>query len=68
VWLTGTVNQVTMSVLSDVVEVASARTLLQRLLPASGYPQIVLRIGLAAHPTPPPASPRRRLDTVIEVD
>ena len=45
-----------------------ARTLLQRLLPASGYPQIVLRIGLAAHPTPPPASPRRRLDTVIEVD
>jgi nitroreductase len=68
VWLTGTVNQVTMSVLSDVVEVASARTLLQRLLPSRGHPQIVLRIGLAAHPAPAPASPRRRVDTMIEVD
>ena len=68
VWLTGTINEVTMSVLSDVVEVADARTLVQRLLPAPGYAQIVLRIGLAAHPNPAPASPRRRLDTVIEID
>jgi hypothetical protein len=68
VWLTGTVNDVTMSVLSDVVEVPSARALVQQLIPERGAAQIVLRIGLAAQPTPPPASPRRRPDTVIETD
>jgi hypothetical protein len=68
VWLTGTVNDVAMSVLSDVVEEASARTLVQRLLPEKGFPQIILRIGIAAQPNPPPASPRRPPDTVIETD
>jgi hypothetical protein len=65
VWLTGTVNDVAMSVLSDLVEVPDARALLQRLLPDKGFPQIVLRIGINAQPNPPPASPRRPPDTVI---
>lgn len=68
VWLTGTIDSVAVSVLSDVVEVASSRTLVQRLLPEHGFPQIVLRIGIDAQPTPPPASPRRRPDTVIDAD
>ena len=68
VWLTGTVNDVAMSVLSDVVEVPSARALVAAAHPREGFPQIVLRIGIDAQPTPPPASPRRRPDTVIDAD
>jgi hypothetical protein len=68
VWLTGTTDDVAVSVLSDVVEVLSSRRLVQRLLPDEGIPQIVLRIGINAQPAPPPASPRRRPDTVIETD
>jgi hypothetical protein len=68
VWLTGTANDVAMSVLSDVVEVTGARTLVQRLLPDKGFPQIVLRIGINAESTPPPASPRRPPETMIDLD
>jgi hypothetical protein len=53
VWLTATVNNVAVSVLSDVIEVPDARTLVASLLPEQGCPQLVLRIGIAAHPTPP---------------
>ena len=68
VWLTATAHTVAASVLSDVIEVPDARAMVASLLPVQSYPQLVLRIGVAAHPTPPPASPRRRPETVIEVD
>ncbi len=68
VWLTATEHTVAASVLSDVIEVPGARALVANLLPGQGYPQLVLRIGVAAHPTPPPASPRRRPETVIDVN
>jgi len=68
VWLFATAHTVAASVLSDVIEVPEARAIVASLLPVQGYPQLVLRIGVAAHPTPPPASPRRRLEGVIEVD
>jgi hypothetical protein len=67
-WLTATVNTIAVSVLSDVIEVPSARAIVASLLPEPGHPQLVLRIGIAAHPTPPPASPRRPPDTVIEIE
>ncbi len=67
-WLTATVNTIAVSVLSDVIEVPSARAIVRSLLPEPGIPQLVLRVGIAAHPTPPPASPRRRPETVIEVE
>ena len=68
VWLTATAHTVAASVLSDVIEVPDARALIASLLPGPEYPQLVLRIGVAAHPTPPPASPRRRPETVIELN
>jgi hypothetical protein len=68
VWLTATAHTVAASVLSDVIEVHEARAMVASLLPVQSYPQLVLRVGVAAHPTPPPASPRRRLEAVIEVD
>jgi nitroreductase len=68
VWLTATEHTVAASVLSDVIEVPGARAMVENLLPGRGYPQLVLRIGVAAHSTPPPASPRRRPETVIEVN
>jgi hypothetical protein len=68
VWLTATAHTVAASVLSDVIEVPDARAMVASLLPVQSHPQLVLRIGIAAHPTPPPASPRRRPETVIDVD
>jgi hypothetical protein len=67
-WLTATINTIAVSVLSDVIEVPSARAIVTSLLPDPGHPQLVLRVGIAAHPTPPPASPRRRPETVIEIE
>jgi hypothetical protein len=67
-WLTATVNTIAVSVLSDVIEIPSARTTIASLLPVTAYPQLVLRIGIAAHATPPPASPRRPPESVIEVE
>jgi hypothetical protein len=68
VWLAATVNSVAASVLSNVIEVPGARALIASLLPHHGHPQLVLRIGVAAQPTPPPASPRRLAETMIDVD
>lgn len=68
VWLTATGHNVAASVLSDVVEVAQARAMVAALLPADQRPQLVLRVGIAAQPTPPPPTPRRQASTVISVD
>jgi hypothetical protein len=67
-WLTATGHEVAASVLSDVIEVAEARSIIADLLPEPGHPQLVFRIGIAAQPTPPPASPRRDPATVITVE
>lgn len=68
VWLTATAEDIAASVLSDVIEVAGARAVLSGLVPGHEHPQLVLRIGIAAQPTPPPASPRRDPRTTIDVD
>ena len=68
VWLDATARRIAASVISNVIEVPGARALIAGLLAEPGYPQIVLRIGIAAQPTPPPASPRRKPETVIHVD
>ena len=68
VWLTATTLGIAASVLSNVIEVPGARTLVGSLLPQPGNPQLVLRIGLANHATPPPASPRRRPEAVITIE
>jgi hypothetical protein len=64
VWLTATARTVAASVLRC-HRSARARAIVASLC-RTRLSQLVLRIGVAAHPTPPPASPRRR--TVIEVD
>jgi hypothetical protein len=68
VWLTATTLGIAASVLSNVIEVPGARTLVRSLLPEPGNPQVVLRIGVATHAAPPPASPRRRPEAVITID
>jgi hypothetical protein len=68
VWLTATSLDIAASVLSNVIEVPGARALVRSLLPDPGNPQLVLRIGLATHPEPPPASPRRRPERVIALE
>jgi nitroreductase len=68
VWLTATNRGLAGSVLSNVIEVPGARALVASLLPEPGQPQLVLRLGIAAHPAPPPASPRRRPESVITVE
>ena len=68
VWLTATNRGLAGSVLSNVIEVPSARALVGSLLREPGLPQLVLRLGIAWHPARPPASPRRRPESVIIVD
>jgi hypothetical protein len=68
VWLDATARRIAATVISNVIEVPGARALVAGLLPTGGHPQIVLRIGIAAQPTPPPASPRRAPETVIHID
>jgi hypothetical protein len=68
VWLTATERGLAVSPISDVIEVAGARTLLQRLLHRGGYPQLVLRLGLDMQQVPPPATPRRPPGDIIDTD
>jgi nitroreductase len=68
VWLTATANQLAMSAISDVVEVAGARALLGSLLAEPAHPQLVLRTGPQRQPTPPPSSSRRKLSDVLHED
>ncbi|MGI8879693.1 MAG: Acg family FMN-binding oxidoreductase [Jatrophihabitans sp.] len=53
------------SVLSQVVEEPSTRAQLSHDLRLTGYPQLLLRVGVA---DPTPASPRRPLSDVISTD
>jgi len=53
------------SILSQAVEVGSARDQLRRKLRLVGHPQVLLRVGTAE---PTPASPRRQADDVIATE
>ena len=66
VWLTATSQRLALSPMSDVIEVHRARALLAAILPKQGYPQLVLRVGLDVQPAPPPASPRRSPNEIID--
>ncbi|WP_432971393.1 Acg family FMN-binding oxidoreductase [Dactylosporangium sp. CA-233914] len=66
VWLTATGRGLAVSPMSDVVEVPGARMLLRSLLHPPGRPQLVLRVGVAGDPGPPPASGRRPASEVID--
>ncbi|BCB91894.1 Acg family FMN-binding oxidoreductase [Phytohabitans suffuscus] len=67
VWLAATTRDLAGSVMSDVVEVPGARTLLAGLLPRRGYPQLVLRFGFDQQQRQPPASPRRPPGSTIDI-
>lgn len=62
VWLTATSAGLVASVMSDVTEIRDARALLSRLLHPTGYPQLVLRVGVDMQPALPATSPRRQPD------
>ncbi len=66
-WLTAATHGLAVSPISDAVEVDAARAGVGALLECPGHPQLVLRIGLDLQPVPPPASPRRRPDDVVEM-
>jgi hypothetical protein len=59
VLLTATAEGLASSVLTDLVEVDSARLMLRRMLGDSGWPMAAIRIGYRAAQTAPPAAPRR---------
>ena len=65
VLLTATVHGLSASFLSQVVEVEETRAELRKLLGGGLWPQTVLRIG---HGTPVPATPRRSLEDVMELN
>jgi hypothetical protein len=65
--LTATSQGLASSMMSDLVEVDSARETLRHLLHGIGWPMIVLRTGYRAPDTPtPPPAPRRDPADVIE--
>jgi nitroreductase len=67
VLLTATAEGLATSVMSDLVEVDSARQTLRAMLSGIGHPMIVVRIGYPQPKAPPPASaPRRPAENVIE--
>jgi len=68
VWLTATAHRLAMSVLSDVVEVPAARARVTSLLDRPGFPQLILRVGYAGQPVPPPAASHRTLAEVLDED
>jgi hypothetical protein len=63
--LTATVNGLSASFLSQVVEVPETRLRLRELIGGGLWPQVVLRIGYGS---PVPPTPRRDLDDVVDVD
>ncbi|MFG2043773.1 Acg family FMN-binding oxidoreductase [Dactylosporangium sp. NPDC048998] len=68
VWLSATGHGLTVSPMSDVIEVPGARVLLRGLLHPPGQPHLVLRVGVAGDLAPPPASPRRPGADIVEVE
>jgi hypothetical protein len=68
VWLAATSAGLVVSVLSDVVEIPDARTLLRHLLRPPGCPQLVFRMGLNIQPSMPIESPRRAPADSIDND
>jgi hypothetical protein len=66
VWLAATPARLALSVLSDVVEIASSRAQLAALLTPAGQPQLLLRVGSDMQPGRPAASPRRPIQSTID--
>ncbi|NJC74053.1 nitroreductase [Planosporangium thailandense] len=67
VLLTAVSEDLAVSPMSDVIEVAATRLRLGRMLSGIGYPFLVLRVGVAEPATRVPATPRRDPAEVIEV-
>lgn len=63
--LTAVLEELSAAPLSDAIEQAWPRRLTRQLLAGLGEPYLVVRLGIAADPTPPPAAPRRDPDEVI---
>jgi nitroreductase len=66
-WLTAVQLGLSLLPLSAAVEVDKTRELLRRLLSHLGYPQLVLRLGVANPEPGPPPTPRRPAEQTIEV-
>ena len=56
------------SPMSDIVEVGSTRNALRHLLGGIGYPYLALRIGVTGADTAAPGTPRREASDVIELE
>lgn len=56
------------SPMTDLVEVATTRLMLRRLLYWQGHPYVVLRLGIAAADIGVPAAHRRTHDAVVDLD
>jgi nitroreductase len=66
VLLTATADGLATSMMSDLVEVDSARETLRAMLAGIGYPMIVIRIGYPRTDAPPVAAPRLPAESVIK--
>ena len=66
VLLTATADGLATSLMSDLVEVDSARETVRAMLAGIGHPMIVIRIGYPRTSAPPASAPRRPAETVIE--
>jgi hypothetical protein len=65
--LTATAEGLATSMMSDLIEVDSARQTLRDMLADLGHPMIVIRIGYAQTDAPPVGhAPRRPAEAVIE--
>lgn len=54
--------------LSHITELWASRDIVSALIGQSTTPQVLIRVGLApAHEDPPPATPRRPIDEVLEI-
>jgi hypothetical protein len=63
--LTATLHGAAAGMLSQPVELSAARAALRKLLTGTGYPQLVLRIGMAS---PTPSTPRRPVRDVLRIE
>ncbi|MFG1928628.1 Acg family FMN-binding oxidoreductase [Cryptosporangium sp. NPDC048952] len=68
VWLTAADLGLAVSPMTDLVEVASTRLALRRLLSWQGHPYVVLRVGVAAADSGVPATSRLPHGTTVEVE